>query len=38
MFVLDAQYDKLLTVAGPRIVEGLKGLVETIHPEAATTD
>lgn len=38
VLVLDAEYDKLLTVPGPRIVEGLKGLVETIHPEAATTD
>jgi iron complex transport system substrate-binding protein len=32
VFVLDSQYDKLLTLAAPRIVEGFEGLVKTIHP------
>jgi iron complex transport system substrate-binding protein len=34
VFILDAQYDKLLTIPGPRIVEGFRALVETIHPSA----
>ncbi len=38
VFVLDAQYDKLLTVPGPRIVDGLRGLVETIHPDVDTAE
>jgi iron complex transport system substrate-binding protein len=34
VFVLEATYDKLLTIPGPRIVEGFRGLVATIHPGA----
>ncbi len=37
VFVLDDQYDKLLTLAAPRIVEGFKALVETIHPGIEAT-
>lgn len=38
VFVLDGQYDKLLTLAAPRIVEGFTALVATIHPGADKTE
>lgn len=37
VFALAEQYDKLLTLAAPRIVEGFEGLVKTIHPEIDAT-
>jgi iron complex transport system substrate-binding protein len=37
VFVLDSQYDKLLTLAAPRIVEGFEALVAAIHPEVDKT-
>jgi iron complex transport system substrate-binding protein len=36
VFVLDSQYDKLLTLAAPRIVEGFRALVALIHPGTDT--
>lgn len=38
VFALDAQYDTLLTLAAPRIVEGFAGLVKLIHPEAELSE
>ncbi len=38
VFALEEQYDKLLTLAAPRIVEGFAGLVKTIHPEVSITE
>jgi iron complex transport system substrate-binding protein len=38
VFALEEQYDKLLTLAAPRIVEGFRGLVTLIHPAVALTD
>jgi iron complex transport system substrate-binding protein len=38
VFVLDAQYDKLLTLAAPRMVEGFSALVAMIHPVASKTE
>lgn len=38
VFALEEQYDKLLTLAAPRMVEGFRGLVTLIHPDVALTD
>lgn len=38
VFALDAEYDTLLTLAAPRIVEGFAGLVQTIHPDVEVTE
>ena len=32
--LIEAQYDKLVTVPGPRIAQGLRALVDAIHPGA----
>ncbi len=38
VLALDEKYDKLLTLAAPRMVEGFEGLVKLIHPELGTTE
>jgi iron complex transport system substrate-binding protein len=38
VFLLDAQYDQLLTLAAPRIVEGFEALAMIIHPELAQAE